>query len=247
MDTEAKKEKKPVLFSHAKFKGLFKSGRIRDVPLEKIPEGWSKAAPNPMRLLAKFKHLKIAKGLILHAYQYQSGGNGNGLVFAMPRNAEVPDPCDHNGRDHSLFEPPLPVAALSDFMKAVEGDGTPESYVSASIFRREASELGAMWHGCEWSTHSILFTDPFEKATSRRKKYEPGLFDEAHWKWKSPQPNIWTPAFQTINGKPVVTFHTYSGLGRDSIVQHTDRFAKRNMSFKTNRKVIALGPGGIVF
>jgi hypothetical protein len=36
---------------------------------------------------------------------------------------------------------------LDDFMDAIEGDGSAWSYLSASLFAREAAELGALWHG----------------------------------------------------------------------------------------------------
>ena len=34
-------------------------------------------------------------------------------------------------------------------MQAIEGDGSPWSYLSASILSREAEEFGAMWHGVD--------------------------------------------------------------------------------------------------
>jgi len=47
----------------------------------------------------------------------------------------------------ALSAPPRPHGALDDFMDAIEGDGSAWSYLSASLFAREAAELGALWHG----------------------------------------------------------------------------------------------------
>jgi len=44
------------------------------------PEGWSKSAVDPMRLLAVFSSLRIKEGYVLRAYQFREGGNGNGFV-----------------------------------------------------------------------------------------------------------------------------------------------------------------------
>ena len=49
-----------------------------------------------------------------------------------------------------LFKDAVPL------MQAIEGDGSPWSYLSASILSREAAEFGAMWHGCDWSDQTIL-------------------------------------------------------------------------------------------
>lgn len=38
---------------------------------------------------------------------------------------------------------------------AIDGDGSLRSYIQASILRRELEELGAWWHGLEWSTHTL--------------------------------------------------------------------------------------------
>ena len=45
-------------------------------------------------------------------------------------------------------------------MQAIEGDGSPWSYLSASILSREAVEFGAVWHGCVWSDQTILSKPP---------------------------------------------------------------------------------------
>src|SRR5690606_6300114 len=59
-------------------------------------DGWSKSSTDPMRLLEVFPTLQLKPGYTLRAYTFASGGNGNGVVWAMPVNAEFPEPelCD---------------------------------------------------------------------------------------------------------------------------------------------------------
>jgi len=45
-------------------------------------------------------------------------------------------------------------------MAAIEGDGSPESYIQASLLARELREFGVRWHGCDWSTQEILDKNP---------------------------------------------------------------------------------------
>jgi hypothetical protein len=50
-------------------------------------------------------------------------------------------------------------------MEAIEGDGTPWSYLLASFLSRDGEELGAVWHGCYWRTHALLLESPFWEAS----------------------------------------------------------------------------------
>lgn len=125
-------------------------------PRRNVPEDWSISAVDPMTVLAVFKPLRIKEGYILRAYQFCSGGNGNGFVWAMPTDADFPDPEQCPRLEDVFLEPPKPPAALDDAMEAIDGDGSPWSYLCASLLCRQLREFGAMWHGCDWSTHSIL-------------------------------------------------------------------------------------------
>ena len=131
--------------------------------------GWTKSSTDPMDLLGVFAPLHIKDGFVLRAYQFRAGGNGNAVVWAMPTDAEFPDPSGCPRLADSFLDAPKPTEALDDLMDAVEGDGSPWSYFCASMFVREISEYGAMWHGCEWSTHSILGSNPFKRRRVSRK------------------------------------------------------------------------------
>ena len=55
------------------------------------------------------------------AYQFREGGDGNGVVWAMPSSAPYPEPEECPRVEEALPEPPRPPGALDDLMDAIEG------------------------------------------------------------------------------------------------------------------------------
>ena len=207
------------------------------------PEGWSKSNVDPMKVLAVFKPLRIKDGYIVRAYQFRDGmGNGNGVVWAMPVDADFPEADECPRVEGAFLEPPRPPDALDDFMKAIDGDGSPLSYLCASLLARELAEFGAMWHGCGWSEHKILEENPF-----KAEEGDSPTFDPAAWKWNEPEPKEWKPQVTEEKNKVTVTFFTYSGLMPEGIRRYTDTFRKGSYRFKAVAHEIATGPGGYVF
>ena len=214
--------------------------------------GWSRINSGPEKILAVFRPLELKSGYFLTGYRFEMGGNGNGFVYAVPEGTYVPDP-DECSVDSSLsLEPPVPPGAMDDIMDAIEGDGTPLSFLCASFLERELSEFGAMWHGCEWSTHELVTRDPFSVG---------GLFGEGGgisdrgctphdadaWRWHREKPGRWEPLVKMGRGYATVTFFTHSGLGREAIYCHVDKFPLGTYRAKSRRIVVAEGPGGFVF
>jgi hypothetical protein len=242
MEKKTDSRTRPEHFDEVRFHGLFRH-RTDEEPAERCqpPEGWSKVAPDPMKLLKGYPHLRLRPGLVLRAYQYRSGGNGNAIVWAMPADAPYPEPAECEPDERRFASPPRPAGALDDFMAGVEADGTADGYVSSSIFARDCAELGAMWHGCGWSTHTILFSDPFAA---------PGSPDISRtgWSWARPRPRRWEPRFFRAAAGPTVTFHTFSALGRESIARHVDVYrAGGGLASRSRTVVLAAGPGGFLF
>lgn len=221
----------------------------REVPVEG-PQGWSKSEVDPMKLLAVFSSLRLKKGLILRAYQFRSRRNGNGIVWAIPESFAFPEPEECLWLDETLLEVFRPPGALDDLMEAIEGDGTPWSYLSASLFAREIAEFGAMWHGCSWSTHVILGSDPWGlfRGFIRRNSSEKGPSGgPKDWRWLEPKPREWRPMVCEDSGNIVVKFYTFSGLVHEAIYRHLDTYKPGKYHFKSDVKVIAEGPGGFIF
>ena len=212
---------------------------------EDLPEGWSRQAPDPMRLLKGFRRLEVKKGLVLRAYQYHSSGNGNGIVWALPGEAPFPPPEECEKLTNHFLSPPRPPDALDDFMQAIEGDQTAASYLAASFLCRELHELGAIWHGSSWSTHSLLYDDPLNAAGADRQ--EPGRRGSCEWTWKSRRPVKWLPRVTISAEKATVGFFTYSGCEREAIFRHTDTYRPGSLGFATRTTVIAVGGIGYIF
>ncbi len=215
--------------------------------VEPLP-GWSKSIVDPMSVLAVFKPLRIKKGFVLRAYQFAEGGNGNAFVWAMPIDAPFYEPEDCPRLEDQFLSPPKPPAALNDVMEAIDGDGTPWSYMCASLFCREISEFGAMWHGCSWETHTILGRNPITPWKPMRgyRQERPSAGTEK-WTWIEREPTDWKPRAADAMGSKTVVFFTCSGPGQETIFRHTDRYRPGSYCFKAACEEIATGPGGFVY
>lgn len=216
-------------------------------------DGWTKSATDPTKLLRVFKPLRLKDGFVLRAYQYRSGENGNGIVFAMPvgRPFPAPDECRPEPPEHSWnYEPvPFPAEAEWDVMQLIEGDGEPWSYVLASLLAKELQEFGALWHGSSWSTHTILGENPLVagRESGTRHPDDGPHGDPNDWAWAERKPRKWEPTVGKDSGCVVVRFYTYSGLGREAIYRHLDTYEPGSYAFETERTIIAEGRGGYVF
>jgi len=206
------------------------------------PDGWSRSTSDPMKLLRVFKSLQMKPGFVLRAYQYSEGGNGNGFIWAMPESAPFPYPEECSRLKDVFLQPPKPPQALDQLMDAIDGDGSPWSYLSASLFDREAAEFGAMWHGCEWSEHDIIGADPWQS------DFNPwGVFDSLdEWTWNESKPETWEPSFVETDDSLSVSFLTFSGLGTTAIYRHTNTFKSGSYAFNAERATVAEGPGGFI-
>ena len=125
-------------------------------------------------------------------------------------------------------------------MEVIEGNGTPWSYFSASLFSREVAEFGAMWHGCAWSEEAILGEDPLSLSESPHGNSE-------DWHWLELKPSQWWPEVHEDKDVVTVMFYTYSELDCETIYRHQDTYKPGQYCFKSDGKIIAEGPGGFIF
>lgn len=214
--------------------------------LDRLPEGWSKSGVDPAGVVATFPSLRVKSGYVLRAYQFRSGDNGNAIVWAVRADTQFvePDACER--LPDYFLQPPRPVDALDDFMEAIEGDASPWSYLCASILRRELQEFGAIWHGCDWETHTIVGSDRTRRR-GRRSARQLCNAQPNRWNWSEPAPKNWRPCVEMENGRVWVRFFTYTGLGQERVVQHTDEFAAMSYTHRAVEKILAWGPSGYVF
>ena len=223
-----------------------KASRAARAP-EDCPDGWSISAVDPMAVLAVFKPLRLKDGFVLRAYQFREGGNGNAFVWAMPVDADFPDPEECPRLEGVFLEPPKPPLALDHVMDAIDGDRSPWSYMCASILARELGEFGAMWHGCNWSTHTVLGANPWNP-TRRKKKsgVVHWMSPLTEWVWAERSPKAWSPSVDAGEATTVVTFYTFSQLGQEAIYRHTDTYEPGSYRFYSERATLATGPDGYV-
>jgi hypothetical protein len=218
------------------------------------PQGWTKMRVDFNRFLAVFKSLRIKDGRVLRAYQWCSGGNGYGVVCAMPQDLPFPEPeeCEIKPSDYPKEQVLVPQGALNDPMEAIEGDLSLWSYLEASIFARELGEIGAMWHGINWWTHKLLDRDDFSKPSPPKDILSPDLYAPPdlfvhNWDWLEPQPEDWRPIVKQEGDLVTVVFYTYSGHGRHRIYRHEDEYEVGSYCFDTMRIEIAERGGGFLF
>ena len=135
--------------------------------------------------------------------QFREGGDGRGVVWAMPVDADFPEPCDCKKDRKRALQPPRPPAALDNEMEAIDGDGSPWSYLCDSLLGRELWSFGAIRRQRGWPIHTILGKNPWK---GRRRAGDMPSADPAKWIWHQPQPPDWKPQV-TVNGSKVtVTF-----------------------------------------
>jgi hypothetical protein len=204
-------------------------------------KGWYKSEKDPNDMLDCFPALRLKKGYILRAYQFSDGrGNGNGYIWAMPLAAPFPDYKDCPRLESNFLKPPQPPGALDSVMEVIEGDGSPISYLCASIFAREVKEFGAIWHGCSWGLVKIIESDPW----SNEEKYFGTPSPKNKWKWSLPRPINWRPHVKVESELINVTFYSYSGYFVQSISVTTDTYEKNSYCFKSESETVATGPSG---
>ena len=226
-------------------------------PIKEIPIGWSISKADPMKLLEVFKTLRIKDGFVLRAYQLRDGVNGFGHVYALPENAPFPEPKKEPDLKRKLellwegfgFGPSAPPDALENKMEIIELDGTPWSYMEASLLCRELYEFGGMWQGSFWETNIMLSTNPL--APKNRSRADGPMFwptvDPKLWEWLEPKPRKWKPRVCEEGDKVQVLFYTYSGHCQQFIFKHFDVYQKGGGQLEFNETEIAQGPDGFMF
>lgn len=161
-------------------------------------------------------------------------------IFKLPRPFNTEDGCfsefatewkNEEERGEPIYEILRPPEALDNLMEAIEGDQTPWSYLSASIFAREAAEFHPYWHEEVWSDHFILNDNPFNYPAESFDGHGPPLqsnentceFGLKNFETK-PLPLTWNPA--VIFGDKVITvrFYTFTYMGIEEIYCFTDTY-----------------------
>ena len=209
-------------------------------------DGWSLDFDDPADVVRATEVLRLKPGFALRAYLYTAGNDGNGFVYALPADAPVRSPEECQRDKERFLGPPRPPEATDDLMEAIDGDGSPWSYLCASILKRELEEYGALWHGVGWGAHKILYRDPWHGLDPETENF--AIDDPApreSWVWNEKPPDDWRPQVTGTDNVEVV-FYTYSGLGKEQVMRHFDSYSRGTYIPMTRTDVIAEGPGGYI-
>lgn len=214
--------------------------KARRLPRDR-PDGWTVSPVDPGDVVKVFRTLKLMSGWKLCAYLFGEDGNGNGFVWAIPADQPVPPLEECERQEGHFLGPPRPPGALDDFMEAIEGNGTPQSYLSASILARELSEFGALWHGCSWTDVSILSGKANPDRRRTRRRAPDGSDGEDYWTWHEPAPEHFGPFFDRDTGVPRITLHLYHSMGGEGISEVMDTYGKEGYMSRTTGRDLAEG------
>ncbi|MEQ8786998.1 MAG: hypothetical protein RIC55_11890 [Pirellulaceae bacterium] len=225
---------------------------------ETAPPGWSKSRVDPARVVAMFSALRVRDGYVLRAYQFREEGNGNGFVWALPADAEFPEPEDCPRLDYHFLRPPKPLDALDDVMEAITGDDSAASYLQASLLRRELKDFGVGWHGIEWGAHTLLDEEPWAAGPPRDDESPMArpMSERREWRWSEAPPESWRPQVLLEKDRAIVTFYTYTPLAKsgegdelekERILRHTDTYRRGKYRALATETKIAEGPNALAF
>ena len=145
-------------------------------------------------LMHVFDTLWLKAGFALHAYEYREGSNG--IIWAVPADARLVAPGECPRLEDTWLQPPGPPGAVR-LMQAIEGDGSPWSYLSASILRREA-EFGAIGTAASGATR--LFSPSLRGRLTARMRLADALkltgdAPAGNWTWHGAVPHTWKPTY----------------------------------------------------
>lgn len=180
-------------------------------------EGWNIDTSVAQSIVGMFSRLSVREGLRLVTIAARDGIGGNGWTYALPAQSPILTAVQLEVIDS--FPPAPPNDALKQVMDAIEDDGSLRSFVQASILRRELEELGAWWHGLEWSTHSLLDNGPLPRTPEVCAQGEGDFLPsegEPAWEWHSLPPSDWRPMAHRTRDAVAVTFWTISSLSEAS-------------------------------
>ncbi len=174
---------------------------------------------------------------------YEDGGSSRGVIWAVPADAPLNDPGERfRVEDTWLPQPPGAVP----LMQAIEGDGSPWSYLSASILLREAEEFGARWPGLVWSGQTIL-SEPPRQADDPAEWSDTGDAPVGNWTWRRAAPSTWEPTYAERGTTRRIVLHIYNPVYGNKVYRATDTYRAGSYDCKTRTRVLCTGEGSILY
>lgn len=200
---------------------------------------------DPTPVLASFACLSVKPGWKLRAY-LSGGPNNESRVVALPEDYvaaadELRFPFGYLASDNdppyaeSLFDDyvEVPLESRLRFMTVVEGDGSPWSYLCASLAVRQLLDFAALWHALgahDWRQHRVVACWPQVLPSPWRGE------EDAAFKVERPR---------VILGPGVVTVRVYTycppATHLEGVWLHEDHYATGSYDPVLTRTLVATG------
>ena len=215
---------KSVSFSITRVNRLRRAAVRARTHLAERPDPWPVRSPSngcfayaydANDLIRVFDTLRLKAGLAPRAYESGGGSGSRGIIWAVPTDAPLVAPGEWS-RLEDTWLPRPPEAVL--LMQAIDGDGSPWSYLSASILSREAAEFEARWPGLVWTGPG----DSLQAPPADRRPRCVGRRAEANRRRTAPR--TWEPTYAERGTTKKVVLHIRDPVGGDRIYQATDTY-----------------------
>lgn len=235
------------------------------------PIGWSFLRKDFSFIFTILPSLRFKEGFTIRAYRYVAENKRSfGLQFwAVPVNEWLPQPEECMVYESKNISYPKPNCVLDNLMDAIDGDGSFESYISASMLFRELSSVES-FTSKNWGFNVIIDDELMKMADSFDRdlyfqmlsdnNYKDSIRKEEHlifsnlfpfntddWKWKTDRNHIiWKPSVELDSDKVKVTFYTFYGHVKKIILKYTDVYLKGSYRFESSCEKIAEGGEGYI-
>ena len=187
---------------------------------------WFLSSANPAIALKKIPGLQLQDNFRLVTYLLRTPKGGQGCTWAVPEFASGTAQLEEALIDCDRHHTPRPAQSLDDVMMALTGDGSPSSYLLASLFCREVNEFGGVGTQSHWLNHRLVGKVPAQ----------------VKWEWKVPTPyeNL-TPKVRALeDGRMAVEFFTCHTKAPIALYRHLDQYTAHSSVPKCSNVPIAL-------
>jgi len=220
--------------------------RIRETLARPEHNGWIRSGFKAESLIEAFPTLRLKSGFTLLVYIYCETMGSHGRVVAVREDHDALSNALEVPEGEKIEWPPDLKNGVRSPMEAVEGDGTPLSYLSASILMREFREIGAFWHGIVWDTQGVLaptarcLGGKWVEAQHDRRLQE--LVDGLEWTGLALDLRSLAPSVCVRQDSVLVVLHVYTELSEKQVLRLKDTYMPG--SYCPTREEDRLATGG---
>ena len=214
-------------------------------------EGWIRSGFKAESLLEAFPMLRLRSGFELLVYTYCEMMGSHSQVVAVGKDHALISTALRVSEGERMEWPPDLKDGVISPMEAVEGDGTPLSYLSASILMREFREIGAFWHGIVWDTYAVLAPTVCCLGGGCAESQQDIELQEllARLEWAGPCQDLQhlAPSVCVRPDSVLVTLHVYTELNGEQVLRQRDTYLSGSYHPTRQEDTVATGGHGFNF